>query len=332
MNNNAKFYPGSFPWQSLTQSIEAGERIALLYVVHSTGSSPGRQGFTMMVHENGEMQGSIGGGFMEQKLVDLALSKIKSVSMQPFIKRQIHSKEAVTDQSGMICSGEQTVAFYFPDKVDLNVLNQVNACLRNSSTGKLTMDESGIRFEENILMESQYKLELKNNHQWKFEVQIGFNHMLYIVGGGHVGLALSEIMSRLGFHIVLLDDREGLNTMEVNSFANMKSVVEYKDIANSIPESVNTYVVLVSFGYRTDKVILKQLLGKNYRYIGMLGSEAKVKQLFKELVDEGVKENWLKQVHAPIGIPIQSKTPYEIAVSIAAEIISVKNSSPGHSA
>jgi len=132
-------------------------------------------------------------------------------------------------------------------------------------------------------------------------------------------------MARLGFYVTQLDNRNELNTMTGNFFAHRKEVIEYEEIVEHIPEGLNTYVVLVSFGYRTDKIILKKLLGKRYRYLGMLGSEAKVNTLLKELSGEGFSEEILKQVHAPIGIPIHSQTPFEIAVSIAAEIIAVKN-------
>ena len=83
----------------------------------------------------------------------------------------------------------------------------------------------------------------------------------------------------------------------------------------------------MSFGYRTDKVVLQQLLHHQFKYLGMMGSKEKVKQLFKELLEEGIDKTLLVKVHSPIGVPIKSKTPEEIAVSILAEIIGVKNDS-----
>ena len=279
----------------------------------------------MIVCEDGVMQGSIGGGFMEKKLVELALSKLQTGDQKTFIKRQIHSKDVSKDQSGMICSGEQTVAFYFLSKADLNWVSMLVTCSQSDSTGQLQLDSHGIRFTKSNLMNTQYAVQIQSDHQWNYEEQIGYKNSLFIVGAGHVGLALSEILSSLGFYIVVLDDREGLNTMEMNSFVHRKLVIDYENIAEHIPEGDHTYIALVSFGYRTDKFIIKKLLGKKYRYIGMLGSQAKVKTLLKELSEEGIRDEVLRQVHAPIGIPIHSRTPREIAVSIAAEIIAVKN-------
>ena len=132
-------------------------------------------------------------------------------------------------------------------------------------------------------------------------------------------------MNDLGFYIVVIDDRNDLNTMVKNEYAHQREIIEYEAIANFIPESDTSYVVLVSFGYRTDKIILKQLIGKNYRYLGMMGSAKKVKTLFEELSVEGFTPAQLASVNSPIGLKINSKTPIEIAVSIAAEIVKVKN-------
>ena len=81
----------------------------------------------------------------------------------------------------------------------------------------------------------------------------------------------------------------------------------------------------MTFGYRTDDVALKALLGKEFKYIGLLGSKYKVEKMFDDYRKEGVKEEWLQRIHTPVGLAIKSQTPEEIAVSIAAEIIRVKN-------
>lgn len=308
-------------WEFISHKIREGKKTALLYVITSEGSSPGRQGFHMAVDESGEMKGSIGGGFMEQKLVELAKSLLKEGAQRPFIRRQIHRKDAPGNQSGMICSGEQTIAFYFPSGEDHPVIHH----LAGHPEGVLSLTERGFSLDTQATINSQFSLSMLSEQKWNFQEQIGHCKTLYIIGGGHVGLALSEIMSRLGFFIVQIDDREGLNTMQANPFANVKSIINYEDIGEAISESEQSYVVLVSFGYRTDKLILQKILKRKYRYLGMMGSDEKVRKLFAELKEEGYDQKYLDRVHAPIGIPIHSRTPFEIAVSIAAQIISVKN-------
>ena len=92
-------------WDEILRRINEKEPLAFMYVIDSEGSSPGRQGFMMIVNGRGEMSGSIGGGIMEQKLVELAKSKLKAGEFKPFIKTQIHRKVEV-NHSGMICSGD----------------------------------------------------------------------------------------------------------------------------------------------------------------------------------------------------------------------------------
>jgi xanthine dehydrogenase accessory factor len=81
----------------------------------------------------------------------------------------------------------------------------------------------------------------------------------------------------------------------------------------------------MTFGYRSDDEALRALLGKRFKYIGMLGSKKKIEKLFNEYKKEHLNENILEQLHSPIGVQVKSQTAEEIAISIAAEIIAVKN-------
>src|SRR5258706_11525010 len=93
-------------WMLIDRSLEKKVAVMLLYVLESSGSSPGRQGFFMAVNANGEMEGSIGGGIMEHKFVEMARERLLAVSHEPLaadIKKQFHDKVAAKNQSGMIC-------------------------------------------------------------------------------------------------------------------------------------------------------------------------------------------------------------------------------------
>ena len=126
------------------------------------------------------------------------------------------------------------------------------------------------------------------------------------------------------FKIHLLDDRDGLNTFVDNDFAHVKLTVDYTRISDFVPEGNTHYVVIMTVGYRSDDVVLRGLLSKNFKYIGLLGSQSKVNTMFQNLRNEGAGESVLRKIHAPIGISLKSQTPEEIAVSIAAEIIKVR--------
>ncbi|HMX38005.1 MAG TPA: XdhC family protein, partial [Ferruginibacter sp.] len=121
------------------------------------------------------------------------------------------------------------------------------------------------------------------------------------------------------------DDRPELSTMIGNVFADERHLTDYASISESLQATPGDYVVIMTIGYRTDKIVLRQLLNMPFAYLGMLGSARKTETLFAELKQEGVGQDLLERIHAPIGINIDSKTTREIAVSIAAEIIRYKN-------
>jgi xanthine dehydrogenase accessory factor len=81
----------------------------------------------------------------------------------------------------------------------------------------------------------------------------------------------------------------------------------------------------MTFGHTHDETVLRVLEGKELRYLGLLGSEAKVRQMFDRMAADGVSPGFLESISAPIGVSIGSHTPEEIAVSIAAEIIRISN-------
>jgi xanthine dehydrogenase accessory factor len=103
------------------------------------------------------------------------------------------------------------------------------------------------------------------------------------------------------------------------------TIKDYSELNTIIPSGNNNYVVIMTIGYRTDAIAIKALLQNDYKYIGVLGSREKIKTLFAELKIGGIEQAKLDKIHAPIGLAINSQTPEEIAISIAAEIIKVKN-------
>ena len=312
-------------WQFIYNNLQQHVGVILLYVLDSKGSSPGRQGFFMAVNEHGEMSGSIGGGIMEYKFVELAKTKLQQDIQERSVHHQFHDKMAAKNQSGMICSGEQTIFIYTLQQKDAVHIAAVIKALQKNENGTLQLSQEGIMFC-NVVVAVNYVYEIRGEEDFLFEEKIGYHNHLYIIGGGHCSLAFSRLMSTMDFYIHLYDERQGLNTLAENNFVNEKIVVNnYEALAELIPSGQNNYVVIMTFGYRTDETALKALLYKDLAYIGLLGSKTKIEKMFTDLLQEGVSQDVLNKIHAPIGIPVKSQTPEEIAVSIAAEIIKVKN-------
>lgn len=307
LKHKLKFMVTDF-YKKLQLVLQEESRLILMVVIANEGSSPGRKGFKMLVSQK-QMYGTIGGGIMEHKLVELAETLLDKPRFEPFVKHQIHDKSAPKDQSGMICSGEQTIAFYDLDSSFFSV------------TEKILSDEKISIYYSN----HGITIQLPEQTQWLFSEANTLVQKVYIIGGGHVGLALSEVLSKLDFELHLLDHRENLNTMEANHFVQSKQVIDFESIDQHIPEGDAVYVVIMSFGYRTDDIIIRRLLNKKFKYIGMLGSAAKIKTLFQNLEADGFDKAQIAKVHAPIGLDIKSETTQEIAVSIAAQLIQTRN-------
>lgn len=311
-------------WAFIAQRLEKQQPVLLLVVVESIGSSPGRQGFKMVVDTEGVIFGSIGGGMMEHKLVELAKEKLKTGAFESFLKRQIHSKDAAIDQSGMICSGEQTVLFYFFKQEDLDKIKAIIQNLSSNTEGVISFTQDGFEFNK-IKNNDNFKF-VNHLKSWRYVEKTGFQNQLFIVGGGHCAYSLSKQMRALNndFYISLFDNRGDLNTFLANDFPHQKKIIDYQNIADEIPSGENVFVVIMTFGYRTDDLVLRGLLGKKVKYLGILGSESKLQKMFFDLKNDGVGEEILNKIHAPIGLIKHAKTPEEIALSIAAEIINVK--------
>ena len=331
-------------WTLAATSLRAGTPVALLAVLRSAGSSPGRKGFKMTITAD-TVAGSIGGGIMEHKWVELARQRLRDADATPLLRPQVHRREAPTDRSGMMCSGEQEVLLRPLLPTDLPAVAAIEASLLTLSGGFLELSPAaGLRFLPPVATGASAEAaadavteassattppafyDYQPGPAWRYREQLGFRDQLTIVGGGHVSLALSNVAAALDFELTVLDDRTDLPTFENNHAAHQRHRIDYENVAAAVPPNPHGYVVVMTVGYRTDAVVLRQLLAHPYRYLGVMGSVAKVAELRRGLREEGFSEEEIARLRGPIGLPIQSQTPEEIAISIAAELIRVRRS------
>lgn len=240
--------------------MKEGKSLALVTVLDLGGSSPGQAGSQMIVLENGESYGTIGGGILERKVIDKAL---ESLDRKEDVEAEIRLSE---EDIGMTCGGEVgiLIQIYLP------------------------------------------------------------NPRLVIVGAGHVGKALYDVMSLLDFDIIVLDDRE--------EFANQKRFPEARVICADVVEELTrmdldkkSYLVIATRGHSHDEDALKAVIDRDVKYIGVIGSSNKVKKMNENLLKAGVEKEKIDFIFSPIGLDIANKKPSEIAISIAAEILAIKN-------
>ena len=297
-----------------------------MVVIETKGSSPGKVGFKMAVAEDGSIAGSIGGGVMEYNMVELARKIVANKTSDSFIKRQIHNTETEHDKSGMICSGEQTHAFIPLYLSDHETINNIKESIDKGDEGLLTLSPSAISFENGKKLSDEPVASFINDQDnWEYKESIGLKDTVYVFGAGHISVPLSQVLRMLDFRVVVFDNRKELSTFTANTFAHQKQIVDYQKIAELVPEGENSYVAIMSFGHKFDQIILKQLLPKKLKYLGMIGSKHKVQSIYDSLRESGLTDADFARVDSPIGISINSQTPEEIAISIAAKIIIIRN-------
>jgi xanthine dehydrogenase accessory factor len=150
---------------------------------------------------------------------------------------------------------------------------------------------------------------------------------LMIFGGGHVGQALGRLTAATElFAVTVIDDRPEFANIEKHGTVNRVILTDRHFVNEVPPTDPETYIVIVTRCHATDQLLVKRYLNEPFAYLGLIGSRAKVRQFRRELIDQGISEKLLERLHAPIGLPIGGKDPAEVAVSILAELIQIKNS------
>jgi len=305
--------PNADPWRYALDALDADKRTALVMVVDHSGSVPGVTGTFVVVTDDGQA-GTIGGGAAEHKMVDLARSHQGAAELVNFV----HTPGG----DGTLCNGVQHFAVLPFSPSDRTAVEEILRTLQAHETGTLNLSREGVDFALGATEETSF---VTNDDGWRFTHPLGLLDTLTIVGGGHVALALSRVMANLPFRIVVLDNRPELPTMDDNPYPHHKEVVDYAHIGDHIPEGDRSWVVVMTFGHKHDRQVVENLLGHNVRYLGLMGSATKIKRLFADMEAKGAVPEALARVRAPIGMAIRSHTPEEIAISVAGEIIGVRN-------
>lgn len=148
---------------------------------------------------------------------------------------------------------------------------------------------------------------------------------LYVFGAGHVGYYLGRVASDAGFEVHVVDDRAAFANRERFPYAASVTVDDIPHWLEQAAIPATAYAVVVTRGHRNDLETLGALAARPLRYLGLIGSRAKVARIYDQLLsDDRATLEDLSRIHAPIGLDIGAITPQEIAVSIVAEIIAIR--------
>ncbi|MGM0386237.1 MAG: XdhC family protein [Actinomycetota bacterium] len=310
-------------WDALATALEAGREVALAVVVGSRGSSPGHAGALMAVGADGLIAGTVGGGVAEAGVLARLVSCLAAGDLTPGEVQLTHRPGSAT-ASGLICGGEQWVAWAPVAAGQLEDVRAVAAAVAAGERIAWTIGPEGWALGQDtgageVTGADEVTGAGEDTGAGEAHAMVsGPSHEVWVVGGGHVGLALSRVLATLDFWVVVAEERKGLALFEDNPWAHRRVSVPFAELGRRVPPGERTYVAIVTAGAESDAVALDALWDMPLGYLGVMGSRAKLARL---LAGRGEKP---PRVHAPMGVPIGSHSPAEIAVSVAAELVAVR--------
>ena len=339
---------------------EAISELALTTVTGTIGSTPQKPGSSALFDKKGLLAGTVGGGVVERRVEMLARAAILSKKSGHFI---FNLTNDISNKEEAICGGQINVLIDANLNNYLNVFQQLGDCIRSRAPGVLITMVT--RFSEETVLINRYwmsktsKPAIPDEFMERIEPEVDnilskadpYNYRelelaipdkepsslfflepvfppahLVIAGAGHIGRALAHLAGRLDFEVTVIDDRA--------EFANSENIPEADHIlVNDIGEEIkklqknaDTYLVIVTRGHKDDASALKPCIGSPLTYLGMIGSKNKIASMRNDFIDNGwaTVKQW-DTIHTPVGIEIKSRTVEEIAISIAAQLILVRN-------
>jgi xanthine dehydrogenase accessory factor len=328
-----------------------GRRFALCTVVRTVGSTPQVVGAKLIVDDLGRLTGTLGGGCVEG---DAFVEAKRVITSGETSLREYELTEDLAWDTGLVCGGTMWISIE-PGENALrlggrDLLGDVLAAssggkpvalatlLRKKghdieASGKLLVETDGgvhgdvghrdeeVRLAalESLRQGTPRTVPLGEDHEILVEPVLA-KPRLVVAGGGHVGLALAKMAAMLEYDVTVIDDRPEFSERE--RFGPGIDVIrmDMPEALKTMPIGWNTFMVIASRGHKLDAACLREAVKRDARYVGLLGSKRKTVLIAKMLREEGVSEERIRAVHAPIGLDLGGRTPAEIALSVLSEM------------
>lgn len=324
--------------EELVTALDRDETVILAGIIRSSGSAPRTAGARMLIRQNGNLSGSVGGGALEGACQQKAAEMLAKETEYHELKFTLTALSAA--DAGMICGGAVTVLLQRITPTYRSIFSRLLAAYKqgeqtmlitalpeNGKTGQLltlTGDDDG-----SVPPDLRKEL-LRKPRRISFLIEFAGQELfvepllrpgtVHLIGAGHVALATAVCADFSGFEVVVKDDRaEFANVERYPQAREVKVLASFDNCLGAL--GPDDYVVIVTRGHLHDRDVLAQALRTRAGYIGMIGSSRKREGVYRSLLADGYTENDLKRVHCPIGLTIGADTPEEIAVSIVAEMI-----------
>ncbi len=330
-----------------------GRSFAIATVVRTSGSTPQVVGAKMLVDDLGRTVGTLGGGCVEGDAFDEAKRIIQTA--EPSL-RDYELTEDLAWDSGLVCGGTMWIAIEHGREAlraanrdlldDLLLASRggepvalttllVKRAKRYRTAGRLLVESSGnvtgslgdaatnakaVEPAREALARGTPRVVPLDAERELLVEPVTSRPTLVMVGCGHVGLAVARMAKLLDFRLVVVDDRPEFANRERFPDADEVVSADMVEAIERLPVPWNTFVVVATRGHKMDAHALRAAVKTPARYVGLVGSKRKTILIDRMLREEGVPEERLRSVHAPIGLDLGGRTPAEIALAILAEI------------
>jgi len=349
-------------FETLDQLFEKDGSAVLATIIRQAGPSPRGAGTKCLIMDDGSFIGTIGGGILEAQTLEKA-REVFDAGLPVRLYFSLEGTDVA--ETDMLCGGRvevflEPISALNPTHVAVfqkagKGLGQGGGGLlvtlidrkrwQDGESPKLFLGKNGERagslpdaqeIEDllakrlgKIMRSRQLSLFSMNDDEGNpvevlAEPIMATSH-LYVFGAGHVSKQIVPLANLVDFHVVVIDDREEFADPRFFPEAAEIRYMPFKGAIETLPINKSSFVVIVTRGHMDDKTVLAQSLKTGARYIGMIGSKRKRDIIYEKLLEEGLTQQDIDRVHSPIGLDIGAETPEEIAVSIVAELIKVRN-------
>ena len=330
-----------------------GRRFAVATVVRTVGSTPQVVGAKLLVDDLGRLVGTLGGGCVEG---DASVEAKRVIETNEPSLREYELTEELAWDTGLVCGGTMWISIEPGERVlrfaGRDLLGDVLAASAGGkpvavatlmrkrgkdvvAAGKLfvetdakgggtlgdaALDARARAVARDALRQGTARIIALDDETELLVEPVMAKPRLVLVGGGHVGLAIAKLGVQLEYEVAVLDDRAEFATRE--RFPGASEVVNMDMVRalETMPIGWNTFIVICTRGHKLDSHCLRAAVKTEARYVGLLGSKRKTILIAQMLRDEGVSEERIRAVHAPIGLDLGGRTPAEIALSVLAEL------------
>ena len=335
-------------FRQAASTLQTGEHVALVTVVSTSGSSPGKAGYKMLVFADGrKTAGTVGGGLVEAEMIEQAgrmLSKPSSKTCR------FNLGDTPEDEKG-ICGGSVELLVETFDKGALPLFDDLAGAADRDEPAVLLSIVSPDALPRKILVRDVAQVAATPDAEFSSEVVSAMKDVatgrrdvvrvsagdadafiesvtqaptVVLFGAGHLSCHIAGYAKGVHFRVTVCDDRREYASRERFPEADDLVVADFTGVLDKVRIDRRSYVVIVTRGHKYDEVVLEQVLQTDARYIGMIGSRRKTRTLLDRLRERGVPPESLDSVFSPIGISIGAVTPEEIALSILCELVKIR--------